>query len=485
MRRKILLSLLVLLSMCVLAGAANGSWSISGDLTDLGALPYKPNELIVRFTDTEQVQSIKAVTGPWSRRVRRSLISDSIVPGATVVKEYDKIAPGLVSVQLPEGTSILDAFIQFNLSDNVSYAEPNYKYKLFLAPNDPSYSRQWALDNIGQTGGIEDADIDAPEAWDLSTGNPEIIVAITDTGIDYRHPDLAKNMWTNPGETPNNGIDDDGNGYVDDVYGYDFAGAVNTDPSDTASDPDDFFYHGTLAAGLIGAVGNNNVGISGVNWNVKMMALKVFADDYLTDAVVFASDATAAIEYAVDNGAKIINASWGGDYFSQTLYETIEEAGKKDVLFIAAAGNDFGRNLDEEPVYPAAFDLDNIISVMSTDHNDVASDFSNIGPTTVDVAAPGTNVLSTTPTTQKFPMLVFQVATNYDTQDGTSMSAPIVAGQCALIWSHYPSLPSPLVKGVVLKTVDPVLNSSYCLSGGRINLYNSLTIVPPEGWARS
>ena len=479
MRRKILLSLLALLCVCGFAG--NVSWSASGDLHEYQSLPYKQNELIVRFADTDagQVQGLTTATGPWSRRVRRSMISDAIVPGTTVVKEYDNVAPGLVSVQLPEGTDMLNAFIEFNLSDNVIYAEPNYKYRLFLTPNDPSYAQQWALDNIGQTGGTEDADVDAPEAWDLNTGNPEIIVAVIDTGIDYRHPDLVNNMWVNSDEIPDNGIDDDGNGYVDDIYGYDFAGAVNTDPSDGDSDPDDFYFHGTHAAGIIGAAGNNNVGVSGVCWNVKLMALKVFADDFFTDAEVFATDAVAAIKYASDNGATIINASWGGDFFSQTLYDTIKEAGDQGVLFIAAAGNDFGKNLDEEAVYPASFDLENIISVMATDHNDVASDFTNFGPTTVDVAAPGTRVLSTTPTTLLFPMIVFQVATNYDVLDGTSQAAPFVAGQCALIWSHYPTLPSSLVKGVILKTVDPVLDASYCLSGGRVNLYNSLTIVPP------
>ena len=481
MRHTILLSLLAVFILCGFAGAMDVSTSDPGVLTEYSALPYKPNELIVRFADTDstQVQAQPAVAGPWSRRTLRSMVSDSIVPGATVAEEYETIAPGLASVQLPQGTSLVDAFVRFNLSDRVDYAEPNYKYKLFLAPNDPSYAQQWALDNMGQTGGLEDADIDAPEAWDLNTGNSEIIVAVADTGIDYSHPDLVDNMWTNAGEIPGNGIDDDGNGYIDDVHGYDFAGAVNTDPTDTSSDPDDFYFHGTHVAGIIGAVGNNSVGVSGVCWNVKLMALKVFADDYLTDAVVFASDATAALEYAVDNGAKVFNASWGGDYFSQTLYDAIEEAGRKGVLFVAAAGNDFGKNIDEEPIYPASFDLKNIISVMATDHNDVASDFSNFGAVSVDVAAPGTQILSTTPTTQKFPMIVFQVDTNYSLLDGTSQAAPFVAGQCAMIWSQYPDLPAPLVKGVVLKTVDPILDSSYCVSGGRVNLYNALTVVPP------
>ncbi|MEJ2703019.1 MAG: S8 family serine peptidase, partial [Sedimentisphaerales bacterium] len=478
MRQKVLLSVLVLLSVSGLAGAASASASAAGDPFEYGALPYRPNELLVRFAETDlgQVQSQSA--GPWSRRTLRSMVSDSILPGSAVEKEYDKVEPGLVSVRLPEGTSVLDAFIKFNLSTNVEYAEPNYKYKLFRTPNDPRFAEQWALNNTGQMGGTDNADIDAPEAWDINTGNPDIIVAVTDTGIDYKHPDLAANMWVNPGEIPDNGVDDDGNGYIDDVYGYDFAGAVNTDPSDGDSNPDDFYFHGTHAAGIIGAVGNNSTGVSGVCWNVKLMALKVFADDLYTDAEVFASDAVAAIEYAVDNGAKIISASWGGDFYSQTLYDTIREAGDKGVLFIAAAGNDYGNDNDAIPVYPASFDLENIISVMATDQNDVESDFSNYGATSVDVAAPGTHVLSTTPSVQQFPMIVFQVATNYDFLDGTSMSAPMVAGECAMIWSQYPALPASLVKGVVLKTVDPVLDSSRCLSGGRVNLNRALTVIP-------
>jgi serine protease len=223
MRQKVLLSVLVLLSVSGLAGAASASASAAGDPFEYGALPYRPNELLVRFAETDlgQVQSQSA--GPWSRRTLRSMVSDSILPGSAVEKEYDKVEPGLVSVRLPEGTSVLDAFIKFNLSTNVEYAEPNYKYKLFRTPNDPRFAEQWALNNTGQMGGTDNADIDAPEAWDINTGNPDIIVAVTDTGIDYKHPDLAANMWVNPGEIPDNGVDDDGNGYIDDVYGYDFA----------------------------------------------------------------------------------------------------------------------------------------------------------------------------------------------------------------------------------------------------------------------
>ena len=482
MKQRILLSTLILLTVCGLSGAVELPWSAFHDVSQTGSSAYRENELIVRFADPDpgsQLQEGPAITGPWSRRTIRTMIADSIVAGTTVKKEYDAVAPGLAAVGLPEGTNVLDAFLEFNGSGNVLYAEPNYKYKLFLVPNDPNFADLWGLDNTGQTGGTADADIDAPEAWDIVTGNPDIIVAITDTGVDYDHPDLKDNMWVNAEELNGNaGVDDDGNGYVDDIYGYDFAGAVARDPDDDDSDPNDMFFHGTHVAGTIGAVGNNSVGVTGICWNVKMMALKIFADDFRVEPTVFVSEAVEAIGYAVNNGAKIINASWGGDYFSQSLHDAIKDAGDAGLLFVAATGND-RKNNDVYPVYPANFDLDNIIAVMSTDHNDKASMFSNYGASSVDIAEPGTDVLSTTPTYQTFAMTVFGVDPNYDTLSGTSMSAPCASGSCALVWAKYPTLPNRLVKGILLKTVDPTLTTPrLCLSGGRINLYRALTLIP-------
>ncbi|NIO63665.1 MAG: S8 family serine peptidase, partial [Gammaproteobacteria bacterium] len=192
------------------------------------------------------------------------------------------------------------------------------------------------MHNTGQTGGTVDADIDAPEAWDIQTGDPDIIIAITDTGVDYSHPDLADNMWVNTDEQ--NGqpdVDDDGNGYVDDIYGYDFAGAFNNDPTDGDSDPCDMHFHGTHAAGSAGAVGNNGEGVVGICWNVKLMALKIFADDRAIVPDLLVGDAVEAIGYAVDNGARIINASWGGLDYSQSLYDAIAAAGDAGLLFVA------------------------------------------------------------------------------------------------------------------------------------------------------
>ena len=227
MKRHILISALILLSAANFAGAVNlpglGFYDLSKD--DFGA--YKKGELIVRFSDVESGSRLPegpVIMGPMTHRAIKDTISDYIVTGSVVDSEYGEIAPDLAVVKLPEGTTVADAFIRFNQSANVLYAEPNYKFKLFVVPNDPMFSQMWGLNNTGQTGGTEDADIDAPEAWDIQRGDPEIIVAIIDTGVDYKHPDLAGNMWVNTAER--NGapdVDDDGNGYVDDIHGWNFA----------------------------------------------------------------------------------------------------------------------------------------------------------------------------------------------------------------------------------------------------------------------
>ncbi|MCP4262179.1 MAG: S8 family serine peptidase [Planctomycetes bacterium] len=483
MKQHILINALILLSIAGFAWADNLPGLGFYYSSENDSASYKQGELIVRFTDVDAASQLTEgplLMGPLTTKAVKGAISDFILAGSAVEKEYGEVSPGLAVLKLPEGTTVAEAFIKFNESANVLYAEPNYKYKLLVVPNDPMFGDLWGFENTGQTGGTEDADIDAPEGWDFETGDSGFIVAIADTGIDYTHPDLANNMWVNNAElrgAPD--VDDDNNGYVDDIYGYDFAGDIASDPGDADSDPIDKHFHGTHIAGVVGAVGNNNVGVTGVCWDVKLMAVKVFADDYRIEPEVFTSDAVEAIQYAVDNGAKVINASWGGNFFAQSLYDAIRAAGEAGVLFVAAAGNDFGSNNDEVPIYPASFDLDNIVSVMSSDPNDQMSDFSNFGPTSVDIAEPGTDILSTTPTTQNFAMLVFGVPTNYATLSGTSLSAPYASGACALIWSQYPTLAHSTVKGILLKAVDPIFTSPRLnLSGGRINLHKVLTLVP-------
>jgi subtilisin family serine protease len=275
-------------------------------------------------------------------------------------------------VKLPKGAKVHEEIINYLKHPDVEYAEPLYIYKLFATPNDPYYTSGslWGLDKIQSS-----------LAWNISTGSNSIVVAVVDTGVAYEHPDLNANIWRNPGEIPDNGIDDDGNGYVDDVYGWDFGESDN--------DPSDYYGHGTHVAGTIGAVGNNGTAVVGVNWNVQVMALRC-----MQGTVGGIVNTPEAIIYAADNGARVINASWGGPPYSQAIYDAISYANTNDVLFVAAAGNESNNN-DSNPRYPANYNLPNIISVAATTSSDQLASFSNYGASTVDVAAPGEDIWST------------------------------------------------------------------------------------------
>jgi subtilisin family serine protease len=270
---------------------------------------------------------------------------------------------------------------------------PNYSRTPATVPNDPLFGQLWGLRNTGQNGGLTGADIDATQAWDITTGSSDVVVANVDTGVAYAHPDLAANMWKNPGEIPGDGIDNDGNGYVDDVYGID-AYAQDTDPWDE-------YGHGTHTTGIIAAAGNNGQGVAGVGWQTKVMALR-FMDDSGSDAA-----AIECINYAIDmksRGVNVvaINASWGGAEFDQVLEDAIAAAGSAGIIFCAAAGN-IGQaaqaNNDVAPFYPSSYRLPNIISVAASTADDALASYSHHGKITVDLAAPGDNILSTYPGT--------------------------------------------------------------------------------------
>jgi subtilisin family serine protease len=299
--------------------------------------------------------------------------------------------PGVQLVGTGRGETIAGTIARLERDPNVRYAEPNRRRSISATiPNDALFGQLWGLDNTGQSvdsvAGTPDKDIDAPEAWDVFTGG-NTLVAVVDTGIAYDHPDLAPNMWTNPGEIAGNGVDDDGNGYVDDVHGYDI---VDGDP-----DPRDFNEHGTHVAGTIAAAGNDGAGVVGVSWSARLMAVRVL------DAAGEGTDADIAegFQYAARNGARVVNASLGGSNPSLTLQTAIH--GNPNTLFVVAAGNE-GENLDPATVlstYPCAFTDANLICVAATDQNDALADFSNFGNTSVDLAAPGVNILSTLPDT--------------------------------------------------------------------------------------
>ncbi|MBW2175006.1 MAG: S8 family serine peptidase, partial [Deltaproteobacteria bacterium] len=302
---------------------------------------------------------------------------------AAKAQETRRIGPsGVERIKLPSDASVEEAISFYETDPNVEYAEPNYFIYFTGIPNDPDFAELWGLHNTGGSG-TADADIDAPEAWDITTGSNDVIIAVTDSGVAHLHPEINPNRWVNTEElNGTGGVDDDDNGYIDDIYGWDFWG--------NDGNPEDLNSHGTHVAGTIAAQGNNGEGITGVNWNAKIMALRVGG------MLGTIADATDAIHYAVDNGADVINASWGGGGYSQTLYNAINYANDHGVLFVASAGND-GSDNDSFPHYPSSYELDNIISVAATDQNDSLAGFSNYGFTTVDVAAPGVNIKSSIP----------------------------------------------------------------------------------------
>ena len=268
---------------------------------------------------------------------------------------------------MSRGVSVKEAIDLYRQDPDVLYAEPNYILRTTLTPNDTRFGEMWGLNNIGQSGGTPDADIDAPEAWNHTTGSSDVIVAVIDSGVDYNHPDLSANMFRNTADCNNNGIDDDGNGYVDDCYGID---TRNND-----SDPMDDNNHGTHVAGTIGAVGNNNRGVVGINWNVQIMACK-FVNASGSGTTDDAIDCLEYVKTMKDRGFNIIatSNSWGGGEFSQALADAIESQRQSGMLFITAAGNGnffgLGLNNDQTPFYPCNHYLPNVICVASTTRTD-------------------------------------------------------------------------------------------------------------------
>jgi len=399
---------------------------------------YWPNRVIVKFrNDTQSTR----------RRSLRSRLNAELIKDLSLIN---------AEVWQVDDVEAIIANQTRNAHPEIEYIEPDYVIHLDRTPNDPSFDELWGLHNTGQSWGTTDADIDAEEAWDITTGNNSVLCAVIDTGIDYNHPDLVANMWTNPGEIPNNGIDDDGNGYVDDVHGYDFA---NND-----GDPFDDGGHGTHVMGTIAGVGNNSVGVTGINWSAQIMALKFMKPDWLGRSSGKTSDAILAIQYAIQMGARCTNNSWGGGGYEQALYDAIEAAGNAGQLFMAAAGNK-GRDTDNSPHYPSSYDLDNIISVCSTNHNDELSSFSNIGQQNVDLCAPGSRIYSTVPNN------------GYTTYNGTSMATPHVTGAVMLLWSAFPHLTTTEVKTYIMASAERIPNlSGTNVTAGRLNAHHALTM---------
>ena len=381
--------------------------------------------------------------------------------GAQVKHTFAAIG-NLQIVKLPAGVSVEQAINHYQRSGLVEYAEPDYEEHALLTPNDPRYTdgTLWAMNNTGQNGGKPDADIDAPEAWTTRTSANPIIVAVIDTGVRYTHEDLAANMWVNPGEIAGNGLDDDGDGYVDDVYG------INAITH--TGDPWDDHFHGTHVSGTIGGVGNNGKGVVGVAWNVRIMACKFLN----SGGSGYISDAVTCIDYARSKGAKIMSNSWGGGGFSSALRDAIIAARDADIIFVAAAGNNSSNN-DTVPTYPAAYDVDNIVAVAATDRNDLLASFSNYGAASVELGAPGVTIYS----------CLNGSDSSYGYLDGTSMATPHVSGALAMLRAQFPDLTYSAAIAELLATVDPIPSlTGKTISGGRLNLQKLLTHRNPLGY---
>jgi subtilisin family serine protease len=407
---------------------------------------YVPNEVLVKFKDSAAQSVIDAC-------IRTSL-------GARIMKRFDmrgkkphmhRFFNGtLVRLKLPDGVDMRKVVETLNKLPFVEYAEPNYFVKPALVPDDTDYDQQYAHEVMC-----------SENAWnirtDATTGTGEdIVVAVLDTGCDYTHEDLGNNIWTNPGEIPGNDIDDDGNGYVDDVHGWDFFWGDN----DPMTDGEDIRDHGTHCAGIIGAIGNNGVGVCGICWKVKLMILK-FED---RDDCGTAADAIEAIQYAASFGVRILSNSYhleGDPGQNRAFRDALEASG---ALFIAAAGN---ANLDNDrhmhPPCPTSLPSENIISVAASDSRDKRAAFSSWGLHSVDMAAPGATILA--PTRDN----------TYSSWSGTSMSTPYVAGAAALMLAEYPGLTNAQIKHKLLASVDNIPDfENTTVSGGRLNLFKAL-----------
>lgn len=352
-----------------------------------------------------------------------------------------------------------------SLSENelVDIVEPNFIYRINKVPNDPSFGQLWGMNNTGQAdsarqAGVAGVDIGATAAWDITTGSKDVIVAVIDTGVNYNHPDLKDNLWVNEAEAKGKaGVDDDGNGIVDDIYGASFV-----DSNKPTGNPLDDHGHGSHCSGTIGATGNDGKGIVGVAWNVRIMGVKFLA----ANGSGSLEGALKSIDYASSMGAKILSNSWGGGGYSETLKQAIERSNAAGALFVAAAGNEANNN-DANPTYPATYDVPNIISVAAIDNRGQIASFSNYGKTKVHVGAPGVNIYSSVK------------GSGYDSWSGTSMATPHVSGMAVLLASNEPNLTNIEMKERIVSTAKPIPGLRGKVRTGLANAYTMLTNTTP------
>jgi len=433
------------------------------------AVEYIKGELLVKFKD-DSVKNINGLIKGFDGNVERKV---QLLNGNLYLVKFD------------QKSDMKQIASQLAKASEIEYAEPNYIWRidepvdqgiindqlfgdelnLGYLPSDPQFNILWGLHNTGKndpTGmvGVAGADINALKAWDLTTGSRAVRIAIIDTGIDYNHPDLKNNMWENTAEKNGKpGVDDDQNGFVDDIHGYDFA---NKD-----GDPMDGHGHGTHCSGTIGAIHNNNQGVAGVMDQVELVGLKFLTDSGSGSTL----DAVEAINYATKLNVDVMSNSWGGGPYSQALFDVIKVASEAGIIFVAAAGNASSNN-DDASQYPASYEVENVIAVASHTIADNLSSFSCYGKKSVEVAAPGSNIYSTVK------------GGGYATYSGTSMATPHVAGALGLMISHTGRLVHNEMRERVLLTSNYVKSyKNKTVTGGRLDVYNLITDTrPPRPW---
>lgn len=490
----------VVLLISVQAGAVlaqDGFLSMSTLVEDSTA--YVSGRVVVRYANLGAAKTQIGLAGPRSTLGISSAVSRSLMAGARVDRDLSGMVSGLCAIELPAGMSVQHAIRQFSASPQVAYAEPDYLVTTSqepVIPSDARFPEQWALDNFYNT------DINAPEAWgEFIAEAPDIIVAVVDTGVDYKHPDLEANMWYDP-NVPDTFDAADPNTYPDPndypdfpdivfdanfpeefepwwVYGYDFV--------DDDSDPNDEHFHGTHVAGIIGAVGNNGEGIAGVAHVVTLMAIRVMANDPNNPGQATGSvgDIVSGMEFAAENGANIVNLSLGSSAsFIQAFYDACVTLGDSGILVVAAAGNEgvLGAGLPARygTVSMGFQRLENVVSVAATTINDTLASFSNYGEEYTLLGAPGQSILSCTPRIINDIMDTFFIAPNYDVLSGTSQAAPHVSGAAALAMALNPDITAADIQRRLAspRSVEPTL-AGLTESGGRLNLYKFLQSLNP------
>ena len=459
-RRSSVFALRLVLSCAALSAAISESLFSNTSIAStvlVGKAKAHPERILAKFSDKSRIGAQSSVLRGAGLHLRHE---SELVPGLVILEGRNvALKNGDPNSDLtPVSENLLKRIEMLRDSGLFEYVEPDYVQHIHLEPTDESFvdDTLWSLRNSGESGGVAGADIDAVRAWDLATGSRSVIVAVIDTGIRYTHRDLTEQMWRNLDELPGNGIDDDQDGFVDNLFG------VNA--VENGGNPFDDNNHGTHIAGTIGAAANDDNPHVGVVWNVQLMACK-FLDG---EGFGFTSDAIRCIDFAVKNGARILNGSWGGGPFSNGLFDSISMAGTEGVFFVTSAGND-GSDNDLFPAYPASFQIENVISVAALDRRDRLAPFSNYGRQSVDMGAPGVEIFSSTATSDF----------SYSTMKGTSMAAAHVSGIAALILGNREEASLSELRARLLSATVPVADlDGKVRMAGRVNAYRALTAEP-------